>query len=72
MIGKILVADSGVDLHHLMSGTFVPNLKDQKIDFTGINLHNHSLVRTQRTAPPSSAVKCICYDPLHITGQKIL
>jgi hypothetical protein len=50
MIGKILVADSGVHLHHLMLGAFVPILKDQKTDFTGINLHNHSLVRTQRAA----------------------
>jgi len=43
MIGKILVADSGVHLHHLTQGIFVPNLKDQKTDFMGINLHNLAL-----------------------------
>ena len=46
MIGRILVAASGVHLHHHMLGTFVPNLKGQKTDFMDINLHNIPLEQT--------------------------
>jgi hypothetical protein len=54
--GKILVADSGVHLRHLMSGTFAPSLKDQKTGFTDINLHNHSLIPPQKTGRHSATV----------------
>ena len=47
MIGKIMAAGNGVHLHHLILEIFVLNLKDQKTDFTGTNLHNLSRDRGQ-------------------------
>jgi len=35
-----MVVANGVHLHHLISEIFVPNLKDQKTDFTVTILHN--------------------------------
>lgn len=40
MIEKILGVGNGVRHHRLIRETFVQNLKDQKTDFTGTNLHN--------------------------------
>ena len=51
MIGKITGAGNGVHPHHLIVEIFVLNLKDQKTDFTGTNLHNPAVQVTARAEP---------------------
>ena len=51
MSGKTTVAGNGVHLHHLIVEIFVLNLRDQKTDFTGTNLHNLSVQVTARAGP---------------------
>ena len=49
-------AGNGVHLHHLIVEIFVLNLKDQKTDFTGTNLHNQAILvpRCYAAAPHQS------------------
>ncbi len=45
MIEKIMVAVNGVHHRPLILEIFALNLKDPKIDSTGINLHNHGIIK---------------------------